>query len=91
MGINYQKMKVRDTITPSEAHEKYLDIGGKNKSCRCRTDCSKSKTVNAGSMVSYATSTVIKGKKTCYVSCVWSVTKWGVGKDEVKQITLENW
>ena len=43
MGINYQKMKVKDTITPSEAHEKYLDIGGKNKSCRCRTDCSKSK------------------------------------------------
>jgi hypothetical protein len=47
--------------------------------------------VNAGSMVSYATSTVIKGKKTCCVSCVWSVTKWGVGKDEIKQINLENW
>lgn len=43
MGINYQKMKEKDTITPSEAHEKYLDIGGKNKSCRCQTDCSKSK------------------------------------------------
>ena len=47
--------------------------------------------VNAGSMVSYATCTVIKGKKTCYVSCVWSVSKWGVGQDEVKQINLENW
>jgi hypothetical protein len=47
--------------------------------------------VNAGSMVSYATSTVIKGKKTCYVSYVWSVSKWGVGQDEVKQINVENW
>ncbi len=41
--------------------------------------------------VSYATSTIIKGKKTCYVTCVWSVTKWSVGKDEVKQINVENW
>ncbi len=27
----------------AEAHEKYLDIEGKNKSCRCKIDCSKSK------------------------------------------------
>jgi hypothetical protein len=33
----------KDTITPSEAHEKYLDIRGKNKSCRYKKDCSKSK------------------------------------------------
>jgi hypothetical protein len=31
MGINNQKKKQKDTITPSEAHEKYLDIGRKKQ------------------------------------------------------------
>ena len=43
MGIFYHKMDKKQTILPSEAHQRYLDIGGKNKSCRCLTDCSKSK------------------------------------------------
>ena len=73
MGINYQKMKVKDTITPSEAHEKYLGIGGKTRVADVGQTAANQRAVNAGSMVSYATSTVIKREenllcKLCVVS-----------------------
>lgn len=43
MGINVSKLDKAQTLTPYQAHDRYLKIGGKNRSCRCRTDCSKSK------------------------------------------------
>jgi hypothetical protein len=44
MGINVsQRDDKAQTLTPYQAHDRYLKIGGKNRSCRCRTDCSKSK------------------------------------------------
>lgn len=43
MGIKYSQLDKKVTLTPYQAHDRYLKIGGRNRSCRCRTDCSKSK------------------------------------------------
>jgi hypothetical protein len=69
MGIYYGKLDKKQTITPSEAHQRYLTIGGKCKSCRCQT-AANLRAANAGNCINHAISTAIKGRKSCYVDCV---------------------
>ena len=79
LGNNGEKYGPADIVTLnvwiSEGRIRAADI---------RKTAANPRAVNAGSMESCATSTVIIGKKICYVSYVWSVTKCGVGIFEIK-------
>jgi hypothetical protein len=43
MGINVKQHEDKKTITALDAHALYLNIGGKRSYCRCKGDCSKSR------------------------------------------------
>ncbi len=77
------KLDKKHTITPSEAYQKYLQIGGKHKSCRCQTDCSKSKSCKCREWHKLYNKYCHQRQETWCVCCVSEVNKyvmiWSVG------------
>jgi len=63
MGINYNQLDKQTTLTPNQAHDRYLQIGGKNSSCRCQTTCSLSKSCKCRKLNKLCTRHCHKGKE----------------------------